>query len=79
MLIGVSTHLNEAVIAVQPLFRWAVQRSRMIWAHRFILIGYLCNSIAAWMLVRKATRAAYVLLAIGCTLLLLGGAIEQHR
>jgi len=51
----------------------------MIWAHRFILIGYLCNAVAAWMLFRKPTRVAYLLLSIGCTLLLLGGIIEQHR
>jgi hypothetical protein len=51
----------------------------VIWAHRFILVGYLCNAIAAWMLFRKPTRTAYLLLATGSTLLLLGGIIEQHR
>jgi hypothetical protein len=25
----------------------------VIWAHRFILVGYLCNAIAAWMLVQN--------------------------
>jgi len=51
----------------------------LIWAHRLILVGYLCNAIAAWMLVRKPARPGFLWLAIGCTLLLLGGIIEQHR
>jgi len=51
----------------------------VIWAHRFILIGYLCNAIGVWMLVRKPARAGYLWLAIGCTLLLLGGIIQEHR
>lgn len=56
-----------------------VQGSLVILAHRFILVGYLCNAIAAWMLFRKPARAGFLWLAIGCTLLLLGGIIQQHR
>ena len=71
---------------VQPPFRLVVPRCHVslkeafvIWAHRFILVGYLCNAIAAWMLVRKPARAGFLWLAIGCTLLLLGSVIQQHR
>ena len=51
----------------------------MVWAHRVSLIGYLCNAIAAWMLVKKPARAGFLWLAFGCTLLLLGGLLQEHR
>jgi hypothetical protein len=48
-----------------------------IWGHRFILVGYLCCTIAAWMLVRKPGRAGFQLLAVGSTLQLIGGFLQH--
>lgn len=48
-----------------------------IWGHRLILVGYLCSTIAAWMLVRKPERAGFQLLAVGSTLQMIGGLLQH--
>jgi hypothetical protein len=46
-------------------------------AHRFVLLGYLCSAIAAWMLVRKPARPGFLWLATGATLQLIGGLLQH--
>jgi hypothetical protein len=48
-----------------------------MWPHRFMLVGYLCSAIGAWLLVKKPARAGFVWLAIGTTLQLIG-ALLRH-
>jgi hypothetical protein len=48
--------------------------------HRFVLAGYLCTAIGAWVLVRnRAGRAGFIGLAIGTTLQLVGGVLQHGR
>lgn len=48
-----------------------------MWAHRFLLLGYVCVAVGAWMLVKKPVRAGFVWLAIGATLQLIGGVLQH--
>jgi len=48
-----------------------------IWGHRFVLIGYLCSAIGAWMLVRRPTRTGFLWLGVGATLQLVGGLLQH--
>jgi hypothetical protein len=48
-----------------------------VWAHRFVLVGYLLAAVAAWMLVRKPARSGFVWLAAGATLQLIGRLLQH--
>jgi hypothetical protein len=48
-----------------------------IWGHRFILVGYLCSAIGAWMLVKKAGKPGFTWFAMGTTLQLIGGLLQH--
>jgi hypothetical protein len=48
-----------------------------LWAHRFILVGYLLSAVGAWMLVRQPARSGFVWLAVGATLQLIGGLLQH--
>jgi hypothetical protein len=48
-----------------------------LWAHRFILVGYLVSAVGAWMLVKKPARSGFVWLAVGATLQLIGGLLQH--
>jgi hypothetical protein len=48
-----------------------------IWGHRFILVGYLCSAVGAWMLVRRPARIGFVCLGVGATLQLIGGLLQH--
>jgi hypothetical protein len=47
------------------------------WGHRFVLIGYLCTAIGAWLLARKPNRVGFICLAVGSTLQLIGGLLQH--
>lgn len=48
-----------------------------LWAHRFILVGYLLSAAGAWMLVKKPARSGFVWFAVGATLQLIGGLLQH--
>jgi hypothetical protein len=48
-----------------------------IWGHRFVLVGYLCIAIGAWLLVRKPAKAGFLLLGVGATFQLIGGLLQH--
>jgi hypothetical protein len=48
-----------------------------VWAHRFILVGYLLSAVGAWMLVKQPARPGFVCLAVGATLQLIGGLLQH--
>jgi hypothetical protein len=48
-----------------------------MWGHRFVLAGYLCSAIGAWLLVRKPSKAGFVMLAVGSSLQLTGGMLQH--
>ena len=73
----------ESAGIVQHSFRSGVtdfgflkERFRL-WAHRFILVGYLLSAVGAWMLVKKPARSGFVWLAVGATLQLIGGVLQH--
>lgn len=42
-----------------------------------MLLGYLCNAIGGWLLVRKPGKAGFGWLAAGTTLQLIGGLLQH--
>jgi hypothetical protein len=48
-----------------------------IWGHRFVLVGYLCSFVGAWMLVRRPEKLGFMWLAVGATLQLIGGLLQH--
>jgi hypothetical protein len=48
-----------------------------MWAHRFILSGYLLSAVGALMLVKKPTRSGFVWMAAGATLQLVGRLLQH--
>jgi hypothetical protein len=57
--------------------RTAECRAMRIWGHRFVLVGYLCTAVGAWMLVKKPAKAGFLWLAVGSTLQLIGGLLQH--
>ncbi len=74
---------SDAGVIVQESFRppvtecWFLKGRFPLWAHRFILVGYLLSAVGAWMLVKKPTRSGFVWLAVGATLQLIGGQLQH--
>jgi len=48
-----------------------------IWGHRFILLGYLCTTVGAWLLAKKPAKAGYAGSAVGATLQPRGGLLQH--
>ena len=44
---------------------------------RFLLVGYLCGAVGAWMLVKKPAPAGFAWLAVGATFQLIGGFLQH--
>lgn len=42
-----------------------------------MLLGYLCTTVGAWMLLKKPAKAGYAWFAVGATLQLIGGLLQH--